>query len=580
MSNTKPRSRAKAAGPAKPRAGAPVTVGRVLAEMLGQYGTKHFFLLTGGDNAFLLDLRDQGIRHVLARSERSAAFMADAYARLTGQAAFVYGQFGPGAVVALSGLIDANFAKSPVVGLMSDTKTDVRHRGAYQEIDQVAMFRPFTKWAGRVERPDRAADMLRTAIRAAVSGSPGPAYLGVPSDMLLDETTVDGAFIDPDTQHVPTARTRPDPDAVTRAADLLASASQPVLLAGTGCVVSGAWDAVRSLAEAHDLPVVTSVGGKGSLPETHRLCHGVVGRYSRRSANDVLRQADVVLAVGTRLNDMTTDRGRAISPSAKIIQIDVDPASIGLNLRAEIEIVGDALACLRDLAEAMPRQCRFTEWAQAAGQVTEEWLADRVRVEEGLADAPISPVRVMAALREVLDERDLLVTDTGHMAAWTSVLYDVRVPGLIHLRTAGSLGWALPACLGAQLAAPDRRVVAVTGDGGVGYHLAELETAARLKLPVVVVVINNGILAFEKHVQAKILGDVEPTLTDFSAEADYAAAARALGAGGERVHSGADMAKALRRALDSGGPYLLDVITDPMASAPVTNYQHLEAKIL
>lgn len=555
-------------------------MGAVLAEMLALYGTEHFFLLTGGDNAFLLDLRDRGISPVLARSERSAAFMADAYSRLTRRASFVYGQFGPGAAVALSGLIDAQFAKSAVVGLMSDTKTDVRHRFAYQELDQVAMFAPFTKWAARVERPDRAADMLRTAIREAVSGCPGPTYLGVPSDMLLEaEGSAGAVYVEDPTKTVPAYRTRPDSHAVDAAARLIERAQRPVLLAGTGVIVSAAWDAVRVLAEAHDIPVVTSVGGKGAMAETHRLCHGVAGRYSRRSANAILRQADVVLAVGTRLGDMTTDRGRAIAPSAGIVQLDIEAGAGGRNLRPNALLVGDAALSLIDLQDALDPGYRTGDWAAEASAVTTEWLDRRSQVEGQAQGKPISPVSVVATLRESLGEGDLLVTDTGYMSAWTSTLYDVRRPGMTHLRTAGSLGWATPAALGAQLAAPTSRVIAVTGDGGIGYHISEIETAVRLGLPVVFVCMNNGGLAFEYQVQNRILGDVEPRLVNFG-DADYAAVARGFGARAERVEEPSELRPAMQRALADGGPVLLEVMTDRDAVAPVTNYDHLQERTL
>lgn len=554
------------------------TVGSALADVIAGYGAKHFFLLTGGDNAFLLDLHDRGVKHVLARSERSAAFMADAYARLTGQAAFVYGQFGPGAAVALSGLIEAQLGGSPVVGIMSEAKTEVRHRRAYQELDQVAMFGAFAKWAARLERPDRAPDMMARAIREAVSGAPGASYLGVPSDLLLVPYLHEGVPVDLGHLVVPPHRPRPSTGSVEQAARLIAGASRPVVLAGTGCMASRAWDALDDFARAHRIPVVTSVGGKGAMAETGDLCHGVAGRYSRRSANEVLRSADVVIAVGTRLNDMTTDRGKAMPPNATIVHVDIEPTSFGLNVPAAVEVLGDAQATLVDLSAALGA-ARYDEWAEAAAGITRGWLSDREAEESRLTGSPVSPIAVMAALRNCLSEDDMVVSDTGHMSAWTAVLFDAKRPGVTHLRTAGSLGWALPASLGAQLAAPERRVVAVTGDGGAGYHLADLETAARLNLPVVFVVINNGTLAFEKHVQERIIGRIEPDLINF-ADTDFAAAAKALGVGGVRVTDRCELEPAIRAALAAGGPVLVDVISDPGADAPVTNYEHLQRKVL
>jgi acetolactate synthase-1/2/3 large subunit len=276
---------------------------------------------------------------------------------------------------------------------------------------------------------------------------------------------------------------------------------------------------------------------------------------------------------------MTTDRGRAISPSARVVQLDIEAGVGGRNMRPDVVLVGDAALALADLQDALDPGFRSPAWAAEASAVTTDWLDRRAEVEAEAQTKPISPVSVVAALRESLGESDLVVTDTGYMSAWTSTLYDVRTPGLTHLRTAGSLGWATPASLGAQLAAPDRRVVAVTGDGGIGYHISEIETAVRLGLPVVFVCMNNGGLAFEYQVQDRILGDVEPRLVNFG-DVDYAAVARGFGARAERIEAPSELLPAMQRALADGGPVLLEVMTDRDAVAPVTNYDHLQERAL
>lgn len=558
---------------------AALTVGDAIAEMLAASGTRHFFLVTGADNPFLLALADRGIKPVLARSERAAAFMADAYARLTGAPAYVYGQFGPGAAVVLSGLIDALFAKTPVIALVSDVKATVQHRFAYQELDQMAMFRPAVKWGARVERAERLPDLLRTAIREAVSGCPGPTYLGLPSDLLVQplDRPPGELFLDPPA-HLAAA---PAAGAVEAIATEFERAVRPVVLAGTGVVSSRAFHALRALAETFGLPVVTSVGGKGAIAETHRLAFGVAGRYSRWGANAVLGRADLVLALGSRLNDMATDDGRLLADDARLVHVDVDPSALGRAQAEAVSVVGDAAATLDAVREAAGSHAaayrnRWAEWRTYCERLRDEWLLARTRLEEELrGTSPVSPVSVVAGLREVLDPDDVVVADTGYMAAWTSALYDIRVAGLRHLRTAGSLGWALPAAIGAQLALPDgRRVVAVTGDGGIGYHLAELETAFRLDLPIVVVLMNNGTLAFERHSQARLLGRVVDELVNF-ADVDYAAAAIALGAHGERVDTESELVPALRRALAAGRAALLDVRVEAGAEAPVTKFERL-----
>lgn len=556
----------------------PKLVGDLAADLVRAYGADHFFLLTGGDNAFLLSLRDRGIEVVLARSERSAAFMADAYARLTGKPTFVYGQFGPGALVVLSGLVDALYAKSPVVVLASDTKTDVRHRFAYQELDQTTLFGAVAKWAARLERGDRLPDMLRTAVREAVSGSPGPTYLGLPNDLLLEQAPEIDLYADPSCMLAPAHRVRPSANAVDRLAEAFRQARRPVLLCGTGVIIGRAWDEATRFAETHSIPVVTSLGGKGSIAETHHLAHGVVGRYSRRSANEIVQQADLVLVVGSRLNDMTTDRGKLLTGHPLLAHVDIDASALGRTQSEEISAVGDATSTFNDLVDALDGGPTFDDWAAQAAALTRDWLRQRERIESEQS-ATLSPLHVVAALREVLGPDDIVVSDTGYSAAWTGALYDVRQPGPRHLRTAGSLGWSLPASLGAQLAVPGSRVVCVIGDGGIGYHLAEIETAVRLRLPVVIVLLNNGTLAFEYHVQSRILGTVDPSLIDFSA-ADYAGVARSLGAFATSVTETSQLAGALQTALESNQPALLDVRVTREAEAPVTNYDHLRTRSL
>lgn len=556
------------------------TVGGVTADLFRAYGAEHLFLLTGGDNAFLFELRDRGVDLVLARSERASAFMADAYARLTGKPTFVYGQFGPGAMVVLSGLIDALYGKSPVVAVASEASRAVVQRYAYQELDQVALFRPVVKWGARVEVAGRLPDLFRTAVREAVTGVPGPTYLGIPTDLLLEETATPAAYAESMFMHAPAVRPRPAAAAVEALARALSSAERPVLLAGTGVISSGAWDEVTALAEAYSLPVVTSVGGKGAIRETHPLAHGVTGRYSRASANDIVRRADFVLAVGSRLNDMTTNRGQTVTAGHRIAHIDVDTASLGRTVEEELSVVGDAKAALADLAEALAPHAGWAGWAAEAAAVTEAWKERRAEAERATpADGGLSPVAIVGALRDALGPTDVVVADTGHSAAWTSTFFDVQQAGMQHVRTAGSLGWGLPAALGAQLARPDDRVVCVIGDGGIGYHLADIETAVRRGLPVVVVLLNNGTLAFEYQVQRKRLGRVDPTFLDF-ADTDYAAIARAFGAAGRRVSAQDELAPALAEALADGGPVLLDVETDRGANAPVTNFEDLEPRSL
>ena len=348
--------------------------------------------------------------------------------------------------------------------------------------------------------------------------------------------------------------------------------------------MSEAFAALRSLAETLGIPVVTTVSGKGAIEESHELAMGVAGRYSRRCANEVLRAADTILALGTRFNDMTTDRGRAIDPLAAIAHINIDPGVLGRNRREGVSVLADIGAALGQLLEALDGQrteSRWADWRSWCVRARDGWLQERAAFEvREAARVPVAPACVVAAMRNTLGVDDVVVSDTGYMAAWTSALFDVARAGRGHIRAAGSLGWGLPAAVGAQIALGSRgKAVCVTGDGGIGYHFFELETAVRLRLPLVVVLMNNGTLAFEYQTQRKVLDTEVPALNDF-ADVDYAAAARALGAAAERIDDPAQVESALRSALGAGVPTLLDIRTDRDARAPVTSFEAIEERPL
>jgi acetolactate synthase-1/2/3 large subunit len=310
---------------------------------------------------------------------------------------------------------------------------------------------------------------------------------------------------------------------------------------------------------------------------------GVVGRYSRAVANQVVADADAVVVLGSRLGGMATNGYRLPSAQASVIHVDLDPRVLGVSRREEVSVVADLRSALADLTEAAtsagPPPPAWSAWhAQVVARVA-HWRDELERRTRAATGVPIHPLAVVGALRASMAPEDVLVADTGYMAAWTTALYPLERPGRNYLRAVGSLGWAVPAALGAQLAAGGRRVVAVTGDGGVGYHLTEMETAARCGIPAVVVVLNNSGLAFEYHEQ-KLHWDnqVISAANDFLPGTDYAAAARALGSHGERVTSPAELDGALRRALAAGVPTLLDVVTDREPLAPVTNYDDIHAR--
>lgn len=553
------------------------SVAQAIAQTLKAYGAKHFFLLTGGDQDLWIALRDAGIQMVLARSERSAVYMADAYARLTGKPAFAYGQFGPGAAVLVGGVVDPYWAGSPVVAITSSIRSDTRYKSEYQEIDQKPLFEPITKMNVEVLRPERTAQMLRSAIRTAVSGNPGPVHIDVPADMFAADAGDSPIYAEPRFTGFPPTRPLPDPEDVEKACRLLAGADRPAVVAGAGVASSRAWEELTKLSEALGLPVATTLGGKSSIAETHPNAVGVVGRYSRKSANDIVSGADTVLAVGCTLGALATDTFRIPSPDARIIHIDIDPIVLGTAYREEVSIEADARAALASMLEYATGEDRragsgHDEWLQHTRARTAVWREAYAQAAKKNQPEAVAPYAVFKSLQEALRPQDVVVADTGYMGAWAGALYEIKSPGNNFIRTGGSLGWALPAALGAQIARPQNRVVAISGDGGIGYHIADLETAKRLGLPVVVVILNNRSLAFEYHIQ-KYLFDTEVGAVNDFYDVNYADVARAFGWLGRRVVEAGEFPDALREAMESGEPAVVEVLVDKEAAAPVTYYE-------
>lgn len=553
-------------------------VADALASAARAEGIGEMFLLTGGDQALWIALRDQGVRMRLARSEQGAVYMADGYARVTGRPALTYGQHGPGAANVAAAVCDAWWAGSPVVALTSSVPFAARKRYPYQFVDQQALFRPMVKWQAEATDPADASSLLTAAIRIARAVPSGPVHLDVPKDVIR-------APLPPAVSVPPAplegASSVPDATTLEQFVAELSAAQRPVILAGAGVVWGGAWGQLQALAELLQIPVATTPGGKGSFADDHPLAIGVVGRYSRKVANELVERADVVLALGTRLGSLATVDGHIPSTSARLLQIDVDDTPFGaiypdaVGVQAE---VGAALEVMREVAHGAAFD--HVAWVSEVRTSVGRWRDSVDRHVTAHRGQGMHPAAVIRALSAHLDATDVLVADTGYMAAWASALFPVRAAGRTYLRAAGSLGWALPAALGASIGAPDRRVACLVGDGGVGYNLSELETAARLGIPALIVVLNNRSLAFEYHEQLHQWGgQVIDTANDFT-DVDYSMVARELGAGGRRVTRIADLEPAIAEGLASGRPWLLDVIVDKELVAPVTNFESVLPRII
>jgi acetolactate synthase I/II/III large subunit len=548
-----------------------MNVAQVIAKRLKAFDTEYFFLLTGGDQPLWIALRDAGIRMAVARSEFSSVYMADGYARASGKPGLTYGQAGPGAANVAAALADPFWAQSPVVALTGATSTSSSYVGEYQALEQMPMFGPVTKWNAYASNPARVPDLVSLALRQALVPSRGPTHLDVPKDFfgleIPNTQGGEGAF-----QKLPPVV--PNPEAIERACRTLLAAKRPVILGGDGAVQAGAGEAIVALAEALQIPVATTLGGKTAVASAHTLNLGVTGRYSARVANKIVGESDCVLVVGSRLGGLATRGYTVPDQSAQIIMVDNDPSSFDTSYPVAVPVLADANLALEAIfAETNDHTPGndVRQWCDTACSELAEWREECSRAMETAGGGNfMSPLQVIKTLSGYNTEITV-VADTGYAAAWTGVLYPTAKPGS-YFRAIGSLGWAFPASLGVQLARPEK-VVCVTGDGGFGYHLADIETAVRMKIPVVVIVFNNSGLMFEYHEQKyRHNGKVVPEANNFS-DVDYGAAARALGADGIQVNNAGDFDSAFRNALSADGPTVIDVIVDREAFPPVTNFE-------
>lgn len=549
------------------------TVGEAVGRTLSAYGTDYFFCFCGGDHELWHGLEQAGIRIMNCRSEAGAVYMADGYARVSGKPGFVYGQRGPGVSNVAGAMADPLWASSPVISLTSSIAMSSRDRFEYQDLDGLPMHDAVTRWNKTVSVPERTAAMVRAAIRVATGPAPGPVHLEIPADLFSLDAGDDTDIRDEELGHVTSRRIPPPAGVMARITDRLLAADRPIIVAGKGVVISEAWDALRRYAEALNIPVVTSLGGKGAISEDWDLAVGVMGRNSRKVGNDTVRKCDAVLAIGTRLGGLASHRWTLPFGEKTLMQIDSNPSVLAHNFPAEITVAADARealeAAIADVADRGVARNR-TPWAEEVAADIKAWRGHAADHAKETYDDGIHPAHVLAELRGLMAPDDIVGADTGALGAWVGSLFPVKA-GKTMIRANGSLGWVFPGAMGAALAAPDRRTVAVSGDGGILYHIAEFETALRLEIPVVVVVLNNAALASEYHTQVRRWnGHYVPEVIDYR-DVDFAAVARAFGAHGARVEDPADVKDALRDALAAGGPALVDIKSSKEAMSPSAN---------
>lgn len=551
-------------------------------KMLQLQGVKHIFGLCGDTSLPFYDALqrlDHGIKHVLTRDERSAAYMADCYARVSGRVGVCEGPSGGGATYILPGLVEANESSIPVLAVTTDISVSSRGRYTLTELDQESLFRPVTKWNKMLNRSADIPRTLRTAFAQMTSGKPGSAQIGLPYDVQTGMVSVDDIWADPDLNRYPSRRVGPDPDAVLRVTKLLVDADRPVFICGGGVVISGAEPDLQSLAERIGACVATTISGQGSISEEHPLAVGVVGSNGGTpQTRSVVQQADLVVFIGCRAGSVTTERWRYPAASqAKVVHIDVDPAVIGTNYRTDGVLVGDARLALQALNEA----CESQGVSAAQRGVQRELIAkaklDKFAQFRQLAESaavPIRPERVVADLQSVLPEDAVIVADPGTPCPYFSAYFVWKRSGrhFISNRAHGALGYSLSGSIGAHMGRPGTKTVAVMGDGSFGFTGGELETVVRHKLPITFIVISNGTYGWIKAGQ-KAAFEGRYFSVDFD-RTNHAKVAEAYGLKVWRVEDPLKLRSVFAAAVAHDGPTLVDVLCQPLheARAPVSEW--------
>lgn len=553
------------------------TVADVLAGALARHGVTSI-LGQSNPTAFMLAAERIGIRQILYRTENAAGVIADGFARVGHRIAVVAAQNGPAATLMVPPMAEAMHASIPMLVLVQEVPTSARDRNAFQELDHFALFAGVSKWTRRVDDPSRVEDNVDLAMTVANSGRPGPVVLLLPRDVLQQPAVAAPFHRRRDLSAFPLDRPRPAAAQVQQAARLLAEARSPLVVAGGGVHLSGAVPELVALQQLAQLPVVTTNMGKGTVSELDPLSLGVAANVTGQRGpahhhRSLIRAADVVLLVGTRTNENGTEGWTLTSPDATYIHIDMDPLEVGRTYEA-LRLVGDARSALHDLAAAL-ESGDLTKRRRDAETVRRRIAEGRRRRTDEIASTvpfdarPIATEKLMRELDALLTPDDIVVADASYSSFWVASYLTAKQAGqrFILPRGLAGLGWGLPLGLGAKLATPDARVIAVVGDGGFAHVWSELETAVREDLPLTVIVLNNQVLGAQAHAEMAVFGQTT-TGVDFR-PVHHAAIAQAVGASGARVTDPDQLAAALEDALRTAAVTLLDVVVDPDSHPPV-----------
>jgi acetolactate synthase-1/2/3 large subunit len=538
-----------------------MTGAKALIQALEKEGVDVVFGLPGGANLPIYDaLVDANFRHILVRHEQSAAHMADGYARIKRKAGVCFATSGPGATNIITGIATAYADSSPVVAVTGQVPLAMIGKDAFQETDIIGVANPCTKYSFQPRAAAEIPEVVKKAVYIAESGRPGPVLVDIPKD--VQQATADMKFPDLIKVRGYNPNVEADLSEMARAVELLFNAERPIIMAGGGVILSGAFSELQALAELVKIPVVTTFKGKGAFPENHPLAMGPIGMHGHAEANKIILEADCIVAVGARFSDRSVGKFDEFGKGMSIIHMDIDPAEIGKNKSVDVALVGDVKSSLRTLvkmfSKKMIKRDSDSPWLKRRKELIQYYA-------ETLKDYPreITAKKSLKKLRELLPANAIVTTEVGQCQMWASLHFDVMAPGTFFSSTGlGTMGFGFPASIGAKAARPDVPVVDIAGDGSFNMTENSLAVSVLDKLPVIVFLMNNYMLGMVAQWQRTFYNRRYSGVHQHRCP-DYVKIADAYGAQGIRAESMHELEKAIKGALKSDVATVIDIPIDP-----------------
>ena len=538
-----------------------ITGAEALIKALINEKVEGIFGLPGGANLPMYDtLYDSEIRHILARHEQCAAHMADGYARASRKPGVCFATSGPGATNLITGIATAFADSSPMVAITGQVATNMIGKDAFQECDTIGIATPVTKYTYQPLTSAEVPQMIKNAFHIATSGRPGPVLVDIPKNAQVDK--MDITFPKKVNLRKANPINSPDITMVNKAAELLLKAERPMIMTGGGTIISGAFRELQAVAEFLMSPVVSTFKGKGGFSETHYLSLGPIGMHGHIEANKLVLEADVLLAAGARFSDRSVGKWDEFANEMKIIHADIDPSEIGKNKEADIGLIGDIKNTLKLLLSSLEQKAKSKNedypWIKHVKEIRDIWRSKPLP-----APREITGPRLLKKMREILPAACLYTTEVGQHQMWASLHFDVIEPGTFFTSTGlGTMGWGLPAAVGAKFARPDLPVIDIAGDGSVQMTESTLATSVTEDLPVITVIFNNGMLGMVAQWQ-RLFYERKYMGVELKGLPDYVKIAEAYGAEGIRAQSMNEFEKALKSALNSNIATIIDVPINP-----------------